>query len=178
MSLNSVFFGLSLPEIPTIMKYLILLFSITFHAQVLHHDMLSSQGISTKTSNGLLVRQTIGQQSLTGTSTNKDYVVMQGFQQSLWGKYIASNNEDVIEGIKTITYPNPFTETINFQFSKPITDIVSISIFDILGRLIYEQKKKSINNILTIDLTSLPTSEFLVRLNSTNLNYYTKIIKQ
>lgn len=162
------------------MKYLLLLllFSITFHAQVLHHDMLSSQGISTKTSNGLIVRQTIGQQSLTGTSGNKEYVVMQGFQQSLWGKYIASNNVDAIEGITATTYPNPFTETINFQFSKPVTDEISISIFDVLGRLIYEQKKKAINTILTIDLASLPTSEYLVRLNTTNLNYYTKIIKQ
>jgi hypothetical protein len=160
------------------MKYLLLLFSVTFHGQILHHEMLSSQGISTKTSNGLIVRQTIGQQSLTGTSTNKDYVVMQGFQQSLWGKYIASNNIEAVEDIKTTTYPNPFTETINFQFSKPVTDVISISIFDVLGRLIYEQKKKAVNNVLTIDLASLPTSEYLVRLNTTKLNYYTKIIKQ
>lgn len=160
------------------MKYLLLLFSITFQGQVLHHQMISSQGASTKTANGLMIKQTIGQQSLTGTSGNKNYVVMQGFQQSLWGKYIASNNVETIEGIKTTTYPNPFTATINFQFSKPVTDMVSISIFDILGRLIFEQKKKAINTILTIDLTSLPTSEYLVRLNSTNLNYYTKIIKQ
>jgi hypothetical protein len=160
------------------MKYLLLLFSITFQGQVLHHQMLSSQGLSTKTLNGLIISQTVGQQSLTGTSANKDYAVMQGFQQSLWGKYIASNNVEAIEGIKTTTYPNPFTETINFQFSKPVTDIISISIFDVLGRLIYEQKKKSINNILTIDLASLPTSEYLIRLSTTNLNYYTKIIKQ
>ncbi|RTY73651.1 T9SS type A sorting domain-containing protein [Flavobacterium sp. GSP27] len=160
------------------MKYLLLLFSTAFYAQVLHHEMLSSQGISTKTYNGLIVVQTIGQQSMTGTSTNKDYTVMQGFQQSLWGKYITSNKIDVIEGIKTITYPNPFTETVNFQFSESITDLITISIFDILGRLIFEQKKVSVNTILTINLAQLPSSEYLVRLNSTNLNYYTKIIKR
>jgi hypothetical protein len=160
------------------MKYLLLLFSITFQGQVLHHQMLSSQGLSTKMPDGLIIKQTVGQQSLTGTSTNKNYVVMQGFQQSLWSKYIASSNIDSIENIKTTTYPNPFTETINFQFSKPIADIISISIFDVLGRLVYEQKKKAINTILTIDLASLPTSEYLIRLSTTNLNYYTKIIKQ
>ena len=160
------------------MRYLLLLFSITFQAQVVHHQMLSSQGASTKTPNGLIVRQTVGQQSLTGTSANKDYVIMQGFQQSLWGKYIASNNVDATEGITTTTYPNPFTQNINFQFSKPITDEISISIFDVLGRMIYEQNRKAVNDILTIDLSGLPSSEYLLYLRTNKLNYYTKIIKK
>lgn len=140
--------------------------------------MLSAQGTSTQMTNGLLVKQTVGQQSIIGTSSAKDYVVIQGFQQSLWGKYIASNKVDAVEGIITITYPNPFIETINFQFSKPISDDMSISIYDILGRLIYEQKKKIDNDILTVELAMLPASEYLVRIKATNLNYYTKIIKQ
>lgn len=160
------------------MKYLLLLFSITFQGQVLHHQMLSSQGASTKTPDGLMVRQTIGQQSLTGTSTNKEYVVMQGFQQSLWGKYIASNNAGVVEGIKTTTYPNPFIQTIHFQFSKPVTTVISISVFDVLGRLVYEENKNAVNEILSIDLSKLPTSQYLIRLSATNLKYYTKIVKQ
>lgn len=160
------------------MKYLLLLFSITFQGQVLHHQMLSSQGVSTKTPNGLIIRQTVGQQSLTGTSGNKDYVVMQGFQQNLWGKYIASNTIDAIDTIKMTTYPNPFTETINFQFSKPVADVITISIFDFLGRLIYEQNRTAVSDILTIDLSGLPTSEYLIRLKTKTLNYYTKIIKK
>ncbi|RKS98722.1 T9SS type A sorting domain-containing protein [Flavobacterium sp. 123] len=160
------------------MKYLILLFSITFHGQVLHHQMLSSQGQTTKAPNGLFVKQTVGQQSITGSSSNEKYVVIQGFQQSLWGKYIASNKIDSVEDIKTITYPNPFTTSVNFQFSKPITDVISVYIFDILGRLVYEQKKKADSTILTIDLTTLSSSEYLVRLSTANLNYYTKIIKK
>ena len=140
--------------------------------------MLSSQGQSIKTTNGFQIKQTIGQQSVTGSSTNKDYIFMQGFQQSYWSKHIATNKIDVVQGISVIAYPNPFIETINFQFSKPIADEISIFVFDILGRLIYEQKKKIDNNILTIDLARLPTSKFLVRLTTNNLNYYTKIIKQ
>ena len=160
------------------MRYLLLIFTITFQGQTLHHHMLSAQGTSTQMTNGLLVKQTVGQQSIIGTSSAKDYVVIQGFQQSLWAKYIASNKVDAVEGISTITYPNPFIETINFQFSKPISDDMSISIYDILGRLIYEQKKKIDNDILTVELAMLPASEYLVRIKATNLNYYTKIIKQ
>ncbi len=160
------------------MKYLLLLFSITFQGQVLHHQMISSQGQSTKMANGLQINQTIGQQSISGTSSNKNYIVMQGFQQSLWGKYIASNSTDAIDAFTIITYPNPFTETVNFEFSKPITDLVSITVFDVLGRLVNEQKEKVINSVITINLSSLPTSEYLVRLNANTLNYYTKIIKK
>ena len=159
------------------MKYLLLLFSISFYGQDLHHQILSSQGISTKMPNGLIISQTIGQQSLTGNSSD-DYVVMQGFQQSVWGKYIASNKTAEKDGIKTVTYPNPFTETVNFQFSEPITDVVSILVFDILGRVVYQQDKIPINTIVTINLAMLPSTKYLVQLKTLKLNYYTQIIKK
>lgn len=159
------------------MKYLLLLFSFTFHGQILHHHMLSSQGQSAKMTNGLIVKQTVGQQSVTGSSS-KTHKVMQGFQQSLWGKYINSNEIATPEAITAVTYPNPFTETINFQFSKPINEVVSIFIFDITGRIIFNQNKKVVDHLLTIDLSGVPSSEYLVRLITTKLNYYTKIIKK
>lgn len=159
------------------MKYLFMFFSISFYGQVLHHQMLSSQGHTNKLSNGLIISQTIGQQSLTGNSSG-DYVVMQGFQQNVWGKYIAASKTEEIDGIKTITYPNPFTETVNFQFSEPITDVVSILVFDILGRVVYQQDKIPINNLLTINLAMLPSTKYLVRLKTLKLNYYTQIIKK
>ena len=160
------------------MKYLFLLFSITFQAQVLHHQMISSQGLSTKTVDGLRISQTVGQQSLTGTYGNKENLVMQGFQQNLWGQYIASNHIEAIEAIKMTAYPNPFVTTINFEFSKPIADYIAIFVFDVAGHLVYEQKKKANNTILSIDLATLATSEYLIRLSTPTFNYYTKIIKQ
>ena len=155
------------------MRYLLIFFTVTFHGQVLHHQMLSSQGISKKMPTGSLITQTIGQQSLNGTSS-KNYVVMQGFQQSLWGKYISSN---AVNDIKITTYPNPFISTINFELSKPITGLINVNVFDLSGHLIFDQKIKPNNKILTIDLPLLPSSQYLVRLNAPNFNYYTKIIK-
>jgi hypothetical protein len=159
------------------MKYLFMFFSISFYGQVLHHQMISSQGLSKKMNNGLVVKQTIGQQSLTGNSTG-EYVVIQGFQQSVWGKYIASNKKEEVDGIKITTYPNPFTETVNFEFSEPITDVVSITVFDILGRVVYQQNKIPINTLLTVNLTLLPSTKYLVRLKTIKLNYYTQILKR
>lgn len=154
------------------MKYLLIFFTITFHGQVLHHQMISSQGMSKKM-RGLIISQTIGQQSIVGTSS-KDYVIVQGFQQSVWGKFISSN---IIDDIKTTTYPNPFVQTVRFEFSKPIIEFITVNVFDLSGHLVFEEQKKSNNNLLTIDLPLLPTGEYLVRLNAPNFNYYSKIIK-
>jgi len=159
------------------MKYLFLFFSCAFYGQVVHHQMLSSQSASHELSSGVIINQTIGQQSLTGNSIT-NFVVMQGFQQNLWGKYITSTATGDLTVIKTITYPNPFTHTVNFQFSEPVTDVVTISVFDILGRVVYQQDKVPLNTILTIDLSILPSTKYLVRLQTSKLTYYTQIIKK
>lgn len=155
------------------MKYILLLFSVPFYGQTLHHQMLSSQGQTKTISSGHTISQTIGQQSTTGNSNNGT-VIMQGFQQSLWNSYIASNdkNEIIVK-----TYPNPFIDSVNFQFSKSISDEISVYIFDIVGHLVYQQKGKTATTILTIDLAKLPRSEYLVQLQVNTMTYYTKIIK-
>ena len=155
------------------MKYLLLLFSVSFYGQVLHHQMISSQGATKKLSNGYTISQTIGQQSAIGNS-NKDAVVIQGFQQSLWSSYIASNEKTEIV---VLTYPNPFTDLLHFQFSNLIKDEIVVYVFDISGRLVHQEKGKLENAILTINLLKLPRSEYLVQLRSMTMTYYTKIIK-
>lgn len=159
------------------MKYLLLLFSFPFYGQVLHHQMIASQGQSKNIANVAVIQQTIGQQSIVGTN-GKDFIVMQGFQQSLWGKYIASSLPTDVSGIIVTTFPNSFTETVNFQFSEPVTDAVLISVFDVTGRQVYRQDKVPINTILTVNLSILPSSTYLVRLQTAKLNYYTQILKK
>jgi hypothetical protein len=108
------------------MKYLLLLFTVTFHGQVLHHQMISSQADSKTLSNGIVIQQTIGQQSITGSSVN-GFSVQQGFQQNSWTEYVLLN--DFIK-IRTTTYPNPFIRTINFEFSEVMNRMVEVSIYD------------------------------------------------
>jgi hypothetical protein len=146
---------------------------VTFQGQVLHHQMISAQGASKKLPDGILVSQTIGQNSSVGTSSF-DYVIQQGFQQSFWGKYIASNPP---EKIKFNTFPNPFIQTLNFEFSKPIADDIEINVFDISGRLFFKQTKKADDFLLTVLLPVLSRGEYLVRLSTSTFTVYTKIIK-
>jgi hypothetical protein len=160
------------------MKLLLLVFLFSFstiYSQELHHQMLSSQGTSKELSNGIYVSQTIGQQSVIGNYTNDGKTYGQGYQQSVWSKYISTNSNNTIT---TVTYPNPFVSTINFQFSQAINEPISFSVFDIRGRLIFSQEKQASGNILTIDLPNLASSNYLVRLSSPNYTYYTQILKQ
>jgi len=153
---------------------LLLFISLSMHSQELHHQMIAAQGKSVVIANGMLVSQSIGQQSAIGNNTNS-YTVGQGFQQSNWKKYV---NNNIATSISTITYPNPFVTTINFQFSIPVKDKILIEVFDIRGRLVFKEEKKASETLLTIDLPSLPSSNYLARLTAPNYTYYSQILKQ
>lgn len=160
------------------MTKFLFVFFITFtsvKAQELHHQMLSSQGTSKQLPNGMFVSQTVGQQSVIGNYTRDGKTYGQGFQQSVWSKYIITNSNNAIT---TVTYPNPFISTINFQFSQPIKEPISVSLFDVRGRLIYTELKQALGNILTLDLPQLADSNYLVKLSATNYTYYAQILKQ
>ena len=149
-------------------------FSIQSFSQELHHQMISSQGTSITKASGLIVNQTIGQQSVSGNSQG-DIIVQQGFQQSYWRELMEGSNES---GITITVFPNPFLEDINFQFSNPIDSTVHISIFDLYGRVVFEKNSTVDNKLLKLaDLGFLQHAQYLVRLSGKNFNYFTKIIK-
>jgi hypothetical protein len=153
---------------------LLLLFTSAIYSQSLHHQMLSAQGTSKVLNNGMMVSQTIGQQSAIGNHTN-GVTVGQGFQQSNWSKYLKSNTS---VNIATTTYPNPFITTVNFQFSQQIKETIEIAVFDIRGRLIFQDKKRATDSVLTVELPQLASSNYLVRLTAPNYIYYSQILKQ
>jgi hypothetical protein len=136
--------------------------------------MLSAQGKSVVIANGMLVSQSIGQQSATG-NYKKGYVIGQGFQQNNWEKLINKNKASIIS---TVTYPNPFISTINFQFSQAITDEITVTLFDVIGRLVFQQEAKATGNILIVELPQLASSNYLVLLTAPNYKYYSQILKQ
>jgi hypothetical protein len=135
--------------------------------------MLSSQGSTATTPTGTLVKYTIGQQSITGTKTD-NVIVQQGFQQSNWNKIIATDN---VVLINTTTYPNPFLDIINFQFSRFIGENASLIVYDVLGRQVYSNMLQIFENKTSVNLQVLPSAEYLVQLSNNIFTYHTKIIK-
>jgi hypothetical protein len=141
--------------------------------QTLHHQMISAQGGNATTQSGIVVKYTIGQQSVTGTKTG-NIIVQQGFQQSNWDKIIATNNEVIVN---TITYPNPYVDVINFQFSQSIGDNVNLIVFDVLGRQVYSNMLQIFENKASVNLQVLQSAEYFVQLSNNTFTYHTKIIK-
>lgn len=136
--------------------------------------MVSSQGSSNLLSSGILVKQTIGQQSTIGNYKFQGAIVGQGFQQS---RISNPGISSLVNSILTTTYPNPFVDRINFLFSKPVSGLITITIFDVLGRLIHTEQKEASQNILTLDNLNFPQSDYLVKLSALNYNYSTQIIQ-
>jgi hypothetical protein len=149
------------------------LFVVSVSAQSLHHEMLSAQGGGVVTTSGYKVNYTVGQQSVTGTSSGA-YIIQQGFQQNNWSKIINKNNNS----IQTTLFPNPFVEQITFTFSSSPGAKINAMVFDILGRLIHSEVVVNENNEIKLNLSRLSSAEYLIRLTSGNFEYAAKIIKQ
>jgi hypothetical protein len=151
----------------------IFLFCTTVFGQKLHHQMLSSMGASKIMSSGLTVKQTIGQQSVSGNFSNGAIKVGQGFQQSSISKSIPSSTPEIM----TVVYPLPFTDKLNFQFSVPITGTINIVIFDVAGRLIYNENKEAVDTILTLNELYFAEGEYFVKLTAKNYKFSTTILR-
>ena len=155
------------------MKIILFLFiTISGFSQTLHHQMLSSQCTST-TVGVLKVSQTIGQLSVIGNYRGTDLIVGQGFQQSHLMKTIKSPVITVV----TTTYPNPFIDHINFEFSSVISGPIKFSLYDVMGRLVASEEKRATDTLLTISELSLAEGQYFVKLSAKNYNYSTNLLK-
>mgnify|MGYP006368736747 FL=1 len=152
---------------------LFFLFLFSASAQSLHHEMISAQGGGVITNSGYKVNYTVGQQSVTGSSSGT-YVVQQGFQQNNWSKIIKQNNNL----ISTTLFPNPFVEQLTFTFSSSPGTKVNALVFDVLGRLIHSETVSNENNEIKLNLSRLSSAEYLIRLTSESYEYSAKIIKE
>jgi hypothetical protein len=137
--------------------------------------MLSAQGGSFELQSGYRVSQTIGQQSSVGNKDDQNFSIIQGFQQSAWVQLIQSSILPELQSISV--YPNPFLTSVNFQFKNAIEGEVQISVFSLSGQLVANKKTNVTDELITIELHSLPNGIYLVHLLGRHLNYYTKVIK-
>ena len=145
-------------------------------SQVLHREMLSASGTTSKSSNGYTVTQTIGQSSIIGNYSSAPFMVSQGFQQSNWAHLIFQNEIQLTSDI--FFFPNPVIDNINFVFTIPDIKNLNLLLFDTLGRKIFNEFANASGNTITYNLQRLPAGTYLVLLTNKQLKFYTKIIKK
>ena len=139
----------------------------------LHHQMLSSQGSTSKTASGVIATQTIGQTSVIGTYDNLSFKIGQGYQQAFWGRIINEQNSPDFE---VSVFPNPFESDFNIRYNGE--GLMSVSIYDVAGKLIYKKDHLFTTPQKTISVDAMSSGVYLVRLQTNKLNYFTKLIKQ
>lgn len=144
--------------------------------QSLHHQMISSLGGHSSSSSGLIVKYSVGQQSVTGTTVG-EITLQQGFQQSNWNKIIKKNN---VVSVITTVFPNPFLDNVQFSFTglKMHSELISIHIFDVLGKLVFTKDLQLIDRSVSVDLQHLPSAEYLVQLSNSSFSFHTILIKK
>jgi hypothetical protein len=154
--------------------FLTLIFTIvvqTLFGQKMHHQMISSQGKTSVTNSGVIVKHTVGQLSVTGNFKG-NFSIQQGFQQSQWFNYLTPSKKIILT-----TSPNPFTEFVHFNLNSININKIAVQIFDIQGKQVYLKEQLLTNKQCTLKLSKLSIGTYLVRVYTKDFNYYTKIIK-
>jgi len=161
------------------MKYtliLLILLSTVFlgFGQKLHHQMIAAQGGTFIAKNGLVVRQSVGQMSVTGNAAAVANMVQQGFQQILIRQLFAVYDTNIIV---TSIYPNPFRGPLSITFSAPIAQDLSVSLFNMLGNLVFMQSFISGQSVLYFNFDRIPAGSYVIHVKAKNFSFSKIIIK-
>ena len=158
-------------------SFIILIFISFLSNSKDHRSVLNaSGGISTlKTiDKSYRVQYSIGQQGPIGKIKSMIVNVRQGFIQP--PNFIEKNS--ILDNIlKVKISPNPFREALDVVFSEEIKNKIKVKIYDLMGKLVFDDELP-IKTQHKIYLNSIPDSQFILRLESKEKYFQTKIIKR
>jgi hypothetical protein len=130
-------------------------------------------GSTSQTSSGVFATQTIGQTSVIGLYKNSRIGVSQGYQKPLLNQIIVNPQHNTLN-IKV--FPNPFVEKINISYFGE--DQLSLSLFDVTGKLIYSDELIFSSYTKLIDFKRLPAGFYFATISSKTSTFNTKLIKR
>lgn len=156
---------------------LLLLFATTY-SQVKKKETLSSQGSSQfvyGTTTTYFIQESIGQASVINTfSSSTNFKTRQGFLQPLSASVLYSQIDPTIDA--TI-WPNPFEDIINVSFNEPVIGPIQVSIYDVIGKKVFEKSFAAAPQIL-VQPQGLATGNYIFRLQSQTRNIIAKLLKR
>ena len=133
----------------------------------------SSENISANNKT-YVVQQSVGQASVIGTFYETDDTFRQGFiQPNVLAKII---DADIPLNLDAIIYPNPFTENVTLSFSEKINNTVEVSVFDLLGRLVFSKSYAADQNV-NVQFSSLSVANYIFKVTANNKQFIKKILK-
>lgn len=146
-------------------------------AQEIIRSTFSSAGVSSnfdENNTTYVIQQSIGQQSITGTSLGNDFILRQGFIQPPIDVVISVPEDNTLAAF---IFPNPFKSRITVKFLEEIEAPIDIIVYDVLGRLIVN-KKQQVNGLETIIyLDQLASAQYLLSITAGVKQFNASIIK-
>ena len=134
-----------------------------------------SSEIITNNNKTYVVQQSIGQASAIGTFSYENYTLRQGFiQPNVLAKII---DIAIPLNLDAIIYPNPFVESVTISFSEQITDKVEVTVFDVLGRVVFSKNYNAEQN-LQVQFNNLSVANYILKVTANNKQFIKKIIKK
>jgi Secretion system C-terminal sorting domain len=73
-------------------------------------------------------------------------------------------------------YPNPATETIQLEFTKPLSSETYIVVYDVFGKLVFRTKVPDQSNYMDINIRDFPNGIYLIRWTNGLSDYSRKLI--
>lgn len=137
---------------------------------------LGSSGSSktVTTSKGVIkISQSIGQSSVIGTHYSSGYYLRQGYQQPLEN---LKTVKDLNHNLLATVYPNPFNQDVTLVFSNAINNNVSVSIYNINGKIVYKKDHLPAQEI-NLKLPNISNGMYVLKVLSGTLYFNTKLIK-
>lgn len=153
------------------------LICVTTYSQTLKKQTLSSQGSSHfvyANNKSYFLQETIGQASEIRTYEANNHSLRQGFLQPISARIITDNLDSNLQGF---IYPNPFENEINIRFDEPIYDTVSITVHDILGRLVYSKPHNPSQQLLLI-FNGLSSGTYVMHVQMRSEIFVAKLVRR
>jgi N-acetylneuraminic acid mutarotase len=84
---------------------------------------------------------------------------------------------EILLGQELVVFPNPAYQKLNIKFNEQNSGLVTLSIMDITGREVLSCEKNVNNDIIQIDVSSLPPAMYFISIKNKDMTIIQKFIK-
>lgn len=152
---------------------LFLLLTFSCYSQILQRQMISAQG-GVYNTKGFVISQSIGQLSVSGTTSTQSHTFQQGFQQSF---FALAQNQIPLSDFSVSVYPNPVLDSFTITVSNAVEEMCTITIYTVLGQQVYQVQLASFQSQKIIPFGTYSNGTYLVQLVCGKQIVTKKIIK-
>lgn len=135
--------------------------------------MISAQG-GVYNTKGFVISQSIGQLSVSGTTSTQSHTFQQGFQQSF---FALAQNQIPLSDFSVSVYPNPVLDSFTVTVSNAVQEMCTITIYTVLGQQVYQGQLASFQTQKIIPFGTYSNGTYLVQLVCGKQIVTKKIIK-